>query len=79
MRPDAGPYEVQVRYRDSGEGPGKEWTTLQTNADGYFRFSASNRKSREWQAICELKNGNLLVGPFLRSYRFDKKPASPTG
>lgn len=70
VRPGGGPYEVQVRYRDSGEGPGKEWTTLQANAGGYFRFSASNQKGREWQAICQLPGGDLLVGPFLRSYRF---------
>ena len=79
VRPGAGPYEVQVRYRDTGVGPGKVWTTLDTNAGGYFRFNAANRKNREWQAICELPNGQLLVGPFIRSYRFDRKPASPTG
>jgi hypothetical protein len=79
VRPGSGPYEVQVRYRDTGVGPGRELTTLDTNAGGYFRFAALNRKDREWQAICELPNGNLLVGPFIRSYRFDRKPASPTG
>ncbi len=71
VRPGEGPYEVQVRYRDTGVGPGQELRTLQTDSGGYFRFGASNRTGREWQAISEPPGGNLLVGPFVRSYRFD--------
>ena len=71
VRPGLGPFEVQIRYRNGDSGPGQIWRTMQTNADGYFRFAAANRNGRQWQAICELPSGQLLVGPFVRSYRFD--------
>ena len=71
VRPGQGPYEVQVRYRDDDVGPGQEWTTMDTNAAGYFRFNAANRRGRQWEAICQIPGGDLLVGPFVRSYRFN--------
>jgi hypothetical protein len=29
------------------------------------------RQGREWEALCQLPNGAVPQGPFIRSYRFD--------
>lgn len=70
VRPGEGPYDVQVSYRQGDSGPGRELTSVRTDANGYFRFSTAFRRNREWQATCRLPNGALLQGPFIRSYRF---------
>jgi hypothetical protein len=71
VRPGEGPYRVEVRFRDGVVGAGQLLTFEQTDGDGYFRIETGWRTDREWQASCELPNGAILQGPFIRSYRFD--------
>lgn len=70
VRPGDGPHRVEIRFRDSNSGAGKELTTVQTDHDGYFHFSTPFHRGRQWQAICKLPSGAELQGPFVRSYRF---------
>jgi hypothetical protein len=72
VRPGDGPFEVQIRYRDGSVGGGQMLDFVQTDRWGYFRIGAAYRPGREWQATCELPNGAVLQGPFIRSYRFDQ-------
>jgi Cellulase (glycosyl hydrolase family 5) len=71
VRPGEGPYRVEIRYRDGVAGSGQPLTVQETDRNGYFRFQTGSRQGREWQATCELPNGAILQGPFIRSYRFD--------
>jgi hypothetical protein len=71
VRPGEGPYRVGVRYRDGEVGAGQLLNFEQTDRDGYFRIDTGWRSGRQWQASCELANGAILQGPFIRSYRFD--------
>ncbi len=71
VRPDAGPFRVEVRYRDDEVGNGQFLTVAQTNGDGYFQFNTPDRAGREWQASVALTDGTELQGPFIRSYRFN--------
>jgi hypothetical protein len=70
VRPGAGPYQVAIGYRDGDQGPAQPLGLAQADTDGYFRLKASYRPGREWQATCALPNGEVLQGPFIRSYRF---------
>jgi Cellulase (glycosyl hydrolase family 5) len=71
VRPGEGPYRVEVRFRDSDTGTGQLLSFQQTDRDGYFQLDTGSRPGREWQATCQLPNGAILQGPFIRSYRFD--------
>jgi hypothetical protein len=71
VRPGVGPFEVEIRYRDDSVGVGQLLDFVRTDHDGYFRVKAAYRQGREWQATCQLPNGAVPEGPFIRSYRFD--------
>jgi hypothetical protein len=71
LRPGEGPYQVEVRYRDGNLGSGQLWTVVHTDPDGYFGFGVPFQQGRQWQVICQLPDGTVLQGPFVRSYRFD--------
>jgi hypothetical protein len=61
---------VAIGYRDGDQGPAQPLGLAQADTDGYFRLKAPYRPGREWQATCALPNGEVLQGPFIRSYRF---------
>jgi hypothetical protein len=71
VRPGEGPYQVEIRYREGDVGNGHLLSFEQTDHNGYFRLETAYRQGREWQATCELPNGAIPQGPFIRSYRFD--------
>jgi hypothetical protein len=76
VRPGEGPSRVEIRYREGDAGAGQPWTTVETNREGYFSFVAANRPNRQWQATAVLPSGDVLRGPFIRSYRFPQAAAS---
>ena len=71
VRPGQGPYQVEVRFRDGDAGAGQALLDVQTDRAGYFDFGSSFAQGREWQATCQLPDGSVVQGPFVRSYRFD--------
>jgi hypothetical protein len=71
VRPGQGPYKVEVRFRDDDAGSGEALLDVQTDRAGYFDFGSSFVPGREWQATCQLPDGSVIQGPFVRSYRFD--------
>jgi hypothetical protein len=62
---------VEVRFRDGDAGTGQSLLDVQTDRAGYFDFDSSFAQGREWQATCQLPDGSVVQGPFVRSYRFN--------
>jgi hypothetical protein len=71
VRPGVGFTDVSIRVRDGEDEPSRPLRTVETDADGYFSFTTTFRKGREWRATAPLPQGRLLKGPYVRSYRFD--------
>jgi hypothetical protein len=68
VRPGNGVREVLVETL--GGGRVSELRRVNTDARGYFAFTARAGKARRWRAVCALADGRVLTGPFVRAYRF---------
>jgi hypothetical protein len=69
VRPEAGPYRVEVRYRN-GAGRSHKLRTLGTDKRGYFSFRTTYRAGRRWGAKCTLPGGRELAGPYTHAFSF---------
>ncbi|HEX6654584.1 MAG TPA: hypothetical protein VF153_00060 [Candidatus Limnocylindria bacterium] len=69
VRPGAGVRQVELSARDGPDQPAYTLANAYTNDDGYFHLIAPDRSGREFRATT-VSAGRLLLGPFIRSYRF---------